>query len=259
MRRLIAAAEIAVACCLSCASAAHAGDVFTGPAGTAVQITGPAGAHAGTRPKGVALVIHPGGWFIVGPSTLAVEQHLVDFVTRQGWLAINADYHAGTRSMADMRVIYDWARERYGTRLPYCALGESAGSQLALMLAVDRPSVRCVFGMGALTDLPHLKVDSPDLYHGTKKLFGGERALVRYSPITHVRRLRARVLLASSADDAIAPTSQISRFVARCPAARGMVLRGGDAEFVHAGVLAQDKATLMARARALLRSAADGA
>ncbi len=104
------------------------------------------------QPKGFVLVIHGGAWVITGPQALAQEAPKVRWLTRLGWAVYNVDYRAGWLSVVDVVAAYDHLRSLYPAA-PMCAYGESAGGQLAMLLAASRPSLRCVISAGGVTDL----------------------------------------------------------------------------------------------------------
>ena len=104
------------------------------------------------RPKGYVLVIHGGAWVITGPGALALEAPNVRWFTRLGWAVYNVDYRPGWLSVVDVAAAYDHLRSLH-RRAPMCAYGESAGGQLAMLLAASRASLQCVISAGGVAAL----------------------------------------------------------------------------------------------------------
>jgi len=101
------------------------------------------------------LIIHGGGWTQDGPGQVESVRNQADMWRHRGWRTLNLDYHACGRSLGDVVALYDRFRTLANGHA-VCAVGLSGGGQLALMLAAERPRVRCVIGYAALTDLPAL-------------------------------------------------------------------------------------------------------
>src|SRR5690348_6185689 len=70
-----------------------------GRASWAYEVGYPAGRYAGRRPRGIMLLIHGGGWYIVGPGPLATQRDAALRWRRRGWLTVNLDYPACGRSL----------------------------------------------------------------------------------------------------------------------------------------------------------------
>ena len=124
-----------------------------GPAPAYYELGAPSGAYLGQPPKGLMITIHGGGWYVVGPGAVAAERPFADLWRSSGWETLNITYSACSQSLPDVVWFHDAARALFGPRLPVCAYGQSAGAQLALMLANSRPDVGCVIAEGAPTDL----------------------------------------------------------------------------------------------------------
>jgi acetyl esterase/lipase len=183
---------------------------------TAYEVGRPAGRFAGRPPRGIMLLIHGGGWYIVGPGPLSTERSAALRWRRRGWLTVNLDYPACGRSLAGVLWYHDRVRARFGHRLPLCASGASAGAQLALMLAARRRDVRCVIGEGAPTDLVTIgrQASASGSRDGARAValmarsaFGSKR-LGAESPVRHAAAIRARVLLATARRDVVIPLAQ---------------------------------------------------
>jgi dipeptidyl aminopeptidase/acylaminoacyl peptidase len=194
-------------------------------AGMHIRWSGPRDARAGV------VLLHGGAWKAVGPAATAALQPAADRFAGLGLRVANVDYRAGASSLIDAgRALRRLHRRRV------CVYGESAGGQLALMLAARHPSVRCVITVGAVGDLVGLRRD-----HATKLLLdltarawahepGGLRA---HSPLTFAGRLRIPVLLAGLRHDPIVPVAQQRRLARRLPRARLLLQDAGSHAFVH--------------------------
>ena len=109
------------------------------------EVGAPSGAHAGQSPIGVLVLFHGGGWATNGGGAVQDLRGDADRWRARGWLTVNSSYRACGRSATDATSLYDRVRATYGTTLPVCTFGQSAGGHLALMVAVQRPgSVNCV-------------------------------------------------------------------------------------------------------------------
>lgn len=253
MLRLLTLLVIGAA--LVAAPKAHAATTLVGPHGLTVEVTPPRGDHLGKPTRGVALMIHGGGWLSVGPRTIRDMDRYVGWVTRAGWTAVAVDYRPFSQSVEDTRAMYDWARRRYGRQRPFCVMGESAGAHLALMVAAFRSSASCVVGLGAATDLPELAESHPEFYSGiVVNVFGGPEGQRVYSPVTYATSIRADVLLGTAADDDVLPPVQLRRFLAASPRAHGMILRPGAAPFTHKPVSWVDRDLFRRRVVRLLHA-----
>jgi acetyl esterase/lipase len=223
-----------------------------GAAPWAYEVGFPSGRWRGRPARGLMLLIHGGGWYIVGPGPLSTERAEADRWRRRGWLTVNLDYPACGRSLAGVLWFHDRIRARYGRRLPLCASGASAGGHLALMLAVRRRDVGCVVGQGTPTDLRTIARDASagGSREGSRAVFDmgrnafGERRLAAMSPAAQTATLRARVLLALARRDNVIPLSQAPALrraiLRRRPRAyvQSMVLTNGRIPWIHAPVTA---------------------
>jgi acetyl esterase/lipase len=198
--------------------------------------------HAGLRaiwggtmrpgpPLGVLLFIHGGGW--KGPDTAALQQDVTLSVgyRRLGFDTLSVDYRSGARGLDDVDAFYRDARGRVGHHVPVCAIGSSAGGNLALLLAQDEPSLTCLIDIAGPTDLPALKPLAAS-YQIALTAFGLGR-LRDFSPALRADPLSARALLVYAQDDPIVPVSQGREMARADPSARLIVLPPGNAPFVH--------------------------
>jgi len=113
----------------------------------------PSGAYPRRAPLGWVLVVHGGGWQVVGHAVVTATEPEANFFRRHGWGTYNIDYRPRYRSLADVISAYDILRLHAGPHARICAWGGSAEGQLVLMLAGLRPSLECVITEGAPTDL----------------------------------------------------------------------------------------------------------
>ena len=194
-------------------------------------------------PKGIVLVIHGGSWFLTGPRSLAAESDNVAWFTRLGWAAYAVDYRPGWLSVVDVVAAYDHLRSLYPTA-PMCAYGESAGGQLAMLLAASRSSLECVVSAGGITDLRDIPSSDPlrDL-----ALHVFHRRLWEFSPARLASDIHGSLLCAGSSFDRIVPErEQLAAIKSARPQTSVMLLPGAPTpggpsfshppNFVHASI-----------------------
>jgi acetyl esterase/lipase len=188
-------------------------------------------------PARVMLFVHGGGWYTVGPGALATERPEADAWRAAGWETVNADYRACGRSIGDVVAIYDLIRARVGAKVPICVKGQSAGGHLALLLAAVRPDVACVIADGAPTDLwtmarqgateagdkssPALLAKGAKIGFGLARAAFGRANLAAASPVGYASAIHARLLLTTSADDALVPYHQALQLADQIHAVNG--------------------------------------
>jgi acetyl esterase/lipase len=187
----------------------------------------------GTRPHGVMVVVHGGAWTMAGEPMLSQARPEASLWRGKGWATANVDYRPCGHSLADVLLQYDLIRTVVGPTTPVCLDGESAGGQLALMVAALRPDVACVLARAAPTDGETLgDQDATDpstgapsrlapqrLEIGMAQAFG-EGAVRAFSPTTYAGSLGARLLLVSATDDTIVPPAQATELANAVAAAR---------------------------------------
>jgi acetyl esterase/lipase len=250
-------------------SSCAAGRLYTPftPPGAGVKSTGlgaeapayyeigvPTGAFAGKPPKGVMLVIHGGGWFVVGKETLVPVRSYVDNWRARGWTTLSIDYRACGQSLTDVFWFMRRVREIRPNAV-VCAAGLSAGGHLALLLASVRPDVACVISVAGPTDLsslPNQQTFDPvtatmsavvptKLFNMAAAAFGGVGTLNAWSPISYAGRIKARVLLANGELDNKVPVQQATDYAAALRSAQPglyvdeVLLPPGTQPFVHTG------------------------
>lgn len=213
------AKTLAVLCVLFALSTADA------RAGMHIRWSGPRDAAAGV------VVLHGGAWKETGPLATAALQPVAHRFARLGVRVANVDYRPGAASLIDARRAL---RRLHRRRV--CVYGESAGGQLALLLAARHRSVRCVITVGAVADLPGLRRDHAiePLIQLARRAWAHEPGGLRaHSPLTYAHRLRMPVLVAGLRHDPIVPVAQQRRLAAHLPRARLLFQRPGERDFVH--------------------------
>jgi len=204
------------------------------------EIGAPSGIYAGRAPKGIMLVIHPGGWYRVGREVVAVDgRPMANRWRNAGWQTINIDYRACAQSVHDVL----WFMQRVRSLHPnavICATGASAGGHLAMLLATKRQDLACAISHAGPTDLLALR---GSLSNVAIAAFGAKPSpLVNSSPRHHAAKIRARVLLATGKTDPLIPRSQDASFAKTLRSSRRggyvdvMSLAPGDIWFVHTGI-----------------------
>ncbi len=221
------------------------------------EVGAPSGVYAGQPSKGVLILFHGGGWASNGGGAAQALRGEADRWRARGWRTVNSSYRPCGPSASDALLLYDRVRATYGSTLPLCTLGQSAGGHLALVVAVYRSSgVRCVIDDGGPTDAASLptqgaydpaggtQTNGPkSVYNLMVAAFGYEN-LLWYSPAQFAASsLRGiRVLAVSAAEDSVVPYGQMTLLRDRMQAddsaayVRTMQLPAGDKPFVHASV-----------------------
>jgi acetyl esterase/lipase len=183
---------------------------------------GPTGAYAGKSAKGIVLTVHGGGWFTVGAGAVTAERPVADDWRANGWRVVNLTYPAcnGPGELATLRWFYDTAA-RIAGHLPVGAEGDSAGGNLVLMLATERP-LSFVISRGGPTDLATLATEpsyDPATGHHTQYVGSqagynwavaafGKGGLAAMSPALAQSAITGRVLQASAWTDPLVSLAQ---------------------------------------------------
>ena len=215
----------------------------------------PSGSYEGAPPKGYVLLIHGGGWKLVGAGMAGLMFPVQDRLNEAGYATLNVDYRRGKHSLPDVLAFYDELRARVGPTVEICTYGDSAGGNLALLVAQRRPDVACVMANAGPTDLAALPGGPGSLKRTARRLFGtSSRALRAWSPAG--RKLTQPALLAYGRRDKVVPADQGVRMLRRAPHARLMRLRAGHAPWVHVSVKASELRRLYAAQLELLRTSA---
>jgi len=217
------------------------------------EVGEPTGDYAGQAPKGVMFVIHGGGWYAVGPGLVQTERYEADYWRARGWRTINLTYSGCAQDYKDVTWFYDHARSVYGSTMPFCLLGGSAGGNLALLVAWHHPDAACVIDEGGPTDMmsipnqtafaaknPAGQTDGPRWVYNMGAAAFGQDLLAFYSPALF--QIHARILVGVSAADPYIPFAQATELrdkqLARDPGAYVDIdqLEAGDQQFMHANV-----------------------
>lgn len=236
------------------------------------EIGAPSGSYKGLPPKAIMLVIHPGGWFVVGKEVLAHwARPDANRWRSAGWQTVNIDYRPCGQSVWD--VLWFMQRVRYlHPHAVVCATGSSAGGHLAMWLATVRPDLACAISHAGPTDLLALDhqlssgatgawTDSgPKLLSNyASAAFGTSRAvLAARSPRLQASKIKARVLLATGQTDPLVPRAQDAAMAKALRSARPGAsvsvysLPPGDQFFVHTYVSKESLKQLKLREDALV-------
>jgi dipeptidyl aminopeptidase/acylaminoacyl peptidase len=216
-------------------------------------------------PKGFVLVIHGGGWVLTGPTTLQSESPTVGWLIGHEWGVYNVDYRPGWLSVVDVVAAYDYLR-RLDPTAPMCALGQSAGGQLAILLAASRRSLRCVISEAGVTDLPLIPASDP-LHALMEHVFQGE--LWEFSPVRLASYIHGTLLCAGSSFDQVVPepdqlaaikrarSSTITMLLAGAPTPGGPSL-AHPPNFIHASITAAAQRLFTSELTKVLASAVAG-
>ena len=194
-------------------------------------------------PKGFVVLIHGGGWIFTGPALLAPEAPTVASLASLGWGVYDVDYRPGWFSVVDVVAAYDHLR-RLHPRAPICALGQSAGGQLAMLLAASRPRLRCVISEAGITDLREIPLADP-LHVLIEHVFHGRPW--EFSPVRLAADIHGTLLCAGSSFDQLVPEPEQLEAIKRVrPKTITMLLAGAPTpngpsfahppNFVHASV-----------------------
>lgn len=191
----------------------------------------PTGTWAGKAPRGVMIYIHGGGFFGDDPVRVIERRGGAARWRGRGWMTVNIDYRTGKPGFYDVSAFYEAVRANISPTTKICAAGDSAGAHHSLMLAVYRPQLSCVIAMAGAADLSTL----PTLVRTTFALSSlSEADLKALSPLTYASSIRARVFMATGANDATTPAVQVTMMAAARPDFSTMILATpGPIPFVH--------------------------
>jgi acetyl esterase/lipase len=209
----------------------------------------------GSPPNGAVLVIHGGAWHFVGPRAVYSMRRYTVRLNRLGYSTLNIDYRPGRQSLPDVLAAYDGLRRELGPSVPICALGVSAGGNLALLLAESRSDVACVVAEAPPTVIDRL---TGRVRGYAREYFPTHADMAEYSPALHVGDLHAPVLVAQAVHDPTVPYSQSSAMVAADPRIRRIALRPGRTPWIHAKAYGPDVARLDRAEAAFIATAMRG-
>jgi acetyl esterase/lipase len=186
------------------------------------EIGAPSGAYTGRPPKGITIVVHGGGWSETGRGAVTAERPVADQWRNMGWSSLNVTYPAcnGPGEVATLEWFYDKASQIAG-RLPVGAEGDSAGGNLVLLLAEQRP-LSFVVSRGGPTDLTSIgrqpawdpthhaydQTGGPQMTYNFAVAAFGKLGLAAMSPALSHSRLAGRVLQAPASTDFLVPMGQ---------------------------------------------------
>ena len=132
---------------------------------------------------------------------------------RAGVAVWSTDYRPGYLSLPDVEDAYRDVRRTVGPGRRVCVHGDSAGAQLALILASRAPDIDCVVSNSGVVDLRSLP-DDLDLTDVVKTILVPHGGYRRWDPLTNAARIAQPVLLVAHRDDPLIPPAQ-SRRMAR--------------------------------------------
>lgn len=199
-------------------------NTWLGQAPAYYEVGAPSGAYAGKAPKGIVLVVHGGGWYVVGAGAVTAERSVADDWRNNGYSTINFTYPAcnGPGEIATLEWFYDIAR-RVAPTLRIGAEGDSAGGNLVLLLAEHR-SMSFTISRGGPTDLTSIasqpawnppdatydQTAGPQMAYNWAVAAFGTNGLAAMSPALSSTRPSGRVLQAPTSVDVFVPQAQLS-------------------------------------------------
>lgn len=117
------------------------------------EIGTPTGAYNGIPARGIALLIHGGGWVIAGPGAVEGMRSTADRWRARGFRTVNVSHRPGGLCATDVLWFFDRVRSTYGATIPIVTMGQSAGGHLALVVASYRTNVYAAISQAGPTDL----------------------------------------------------------------------------------------------------------
>jgi acetyl esterase/lipase len=187
------------------------------------------------HPKAWVIVIHAGGWRLVGSGMAGLEHPEAERLNSWGYATLNIDYRRGARGLTDVLRFYDRLQRQTRGRTPICLDGSSAGGHLALMAAQRRKGVDCVITRAAPTRLDHLH---GDLLRDAHHFFDPHGGLARWSPAR--RPLEAPALIAHGTGDPYVGFGDAKAMLRNAKHGRLVGLRPGKEPWVHTSVRRDD-------------------
>jgi acetyl esterase/lipase len=183
--------------------------------------------------KGTMLMVHGGGWQGPGPKS---QQYLMeqpgDMLVNRGWRVVSLDYDAGTEGIADvLNAAGQELRRAEGNLL--CLYGESAGAQMALVVAARLKAVDCVIAAGAPTDFHAYTAEANASGDSDRKIIAGQMENVfgssddltaPWEPLRLSKQIFSDVLMLREADDRLMPREQLDGFLAARPTTESVEL-----------------------------------
>lgn len=179
------------------------------------------------KADGTVLYFHGGNWK-VGSELVRATRPLMRKFTQAGWRAVSADYSAEH----PLRDTVRWYRRLAKRPGPICVAGDSAGAQLALMVAVKR-NPDCVIAEGAPVDLTGRTPLHEAVLEAAETTFGEQVRAA--SPLYGARRIDAPVILGHYREDRVVPLAHARAMKNALGKGRLKILDGpGSGRFVHA-------------------------
>jgi acetyl esterase/lipase len=197
------------------------------------------------HPKGIVMVVHGGGWVLVGKKDLeTVQSH---WFLAHGYGVYDIDYRADYDSLVDVVAAYDWLRGTVGSNTELCAYGASAGGHLVQLLAASRPSLDCLISEAGIEDVR--AIPNQCAYGNvcgaltTSAYWAWGTQLWQFSPVRVARYITQPFIAGgSSFDPLIDESAQLAAMKRVRPTTETMLLSGsaspsGQSEnFMHASV-----------------------
>jgi acetyl esterase/lipase len=208
-------------------------------------------------PRGVVILLPGGGWQ-PNPTGYRTMVAYGKAIQAGGVATVAVEYGAGAAGLRQIQGVYDRARRCFPDA-PVCALGDSAGGHLALMLATREPDLACVIARAAPTDLTTLAGQGAEQTNQYAIDAFGAGSLARFSPAKRAGDIDAPVLLVMAENDPLVPVAQGEELARALPGARLMVMPPGPVPFVHGfGVTQSSAERADRREQAFLGRAASG-
>jgi acetyl esterase/lipase len=186
------------------------------------------------EPRGLLMLLHGGGWL---PNFELYRDQLVlaDMFQEDDFATVAVGYGEGAEGFSQIEDVYAEAKERY-PGVPICAIGQSAGGHLALMLATREPDLACVVDMAGPTNLTSLDPEEDKKGFGYAEDAFGRDAFEEFSPVLYADQIKARVLMILAENDPLIPIEQGYELEEALPGAELIVLPPGPGPFIHSGV-----------------------
>jgi acetyl esterase/lipase len=183
------------------------------------------------NPNGVVILLPGGGWQ-PNPGGYRSQVAFAKLIQTGGVATVAVEYGPGRAGFRQIEDVYGQARSCFPDA-PVCAIGDSAGGNLALMLATREPELACVIARAAPTDLTSLPAQGGDgAYKFAVDAFG-RGGLAQFSPARQAKAIQAPVLLIMAANDPLVPAAQGRELKQALPDAQLLVLPPGPVPFVH--------------------------
>jgi acetyl esterase/lipase len=184
-----------------------------------------------TNARGVVILLHGGGWQ-PNPSGYRQQVAFGKVIGAGGVATVAVGYGPGRSGFRQVEDVYAQAHRCFPDA-PICAIGDSAGGNLALMLATRQPDMACVIARAAPTDLTSLAAQGAGETQQLAVDAFSERGLAQFSPVRRAGAIHARVLAIMAENDRLVPVEQGRELKQALPSAELLVLPPGPVPFVH--------------------------